>query len=109
MGLKPRKTKSGQKVYGTYKFENGSIAFRKSDKSDKFAIVFTRCNNSQTSFGSIDESEIETHYNLISAFDNLSESPAQFESNLKNINSKDGEFALYGLSRTQFFNLIKLV
>ena len=108
MKLEARETKSGQKVYGTYDFKNGKIAFRQNDKSDKFSIVYTRPNNSQTSLKSIGESEIEAEFTALTLLDNLSKSPVHFETNFKNINSsKDGEFAIYGLSREQFFDVME--
>lgn len=106
MALTSRTTDSGQKVYGTYQFKYGGIAFRQNDKGTKFAVVLTRHNNKQISLKSIKESEINSEYNLITAIDNLVTNEIEFISYLMNTNSDDGDFKIVGLTREQFINLL---
>ncbi|WP_296789504.1 hypothetical protein [uncultured Methanobrevibacter sp.] len=106
MTLEPsRQDKTGD-IYGPYMLRNGSFEIKKNNKSEKYRAIFTRPNKSTTSLGSFEEEKIEEIYNTIIILDNVSQTPAQFETNFKNRNSKDGEFALYGLSRELFFKLI---
>lgn len=106
MALEPSKQDKEGNVYGPYAIKNGTFEIRGNTKSQKYRASYKRPNGSQTSLGSFEESEIENMYNLILMVDNLSQSPAQFETNVKNRESKDGDFALYGLSRELFFKLI---
>ena len=106
MALAPSRQDKNGNIYGPYVLKNGNFEIKANDKSDKYRAVYVRPNGSQTSLKSFEESEIENMYNLIRMIDNLSQSPAQFETNIKNSNSKEGEFALYGLSRELFFKLV---
>ena len=106
MALEPSRQDKNGNIYGPYVLKNGNFEIKANDKSNKYRAVYVRPNGSQTSLKSFEESEIENMYNLIRMIDNLSQSPAQFETNIKNSDSKDGEFALYGLSRELFFKLI---
>ena len=106
MALESRVTDSGQKVYGTYKFKNGKIAFRQNDKGTKFAVVFTKRNNKQISLKSVEESEINSEYNLITAIDNLVTNEIEFMSYLMNTDSDDGDFKIVGLTREQFIDVL---
>ena len=106
MALEPSRQDKNGDIYGPYALRNGTFEIKANDKSDKYRAVYVRPNGSQTSLKSFEKSEIENMYNLIRMIDNLSETSAQFETNIKNTDSKDGEFALYGLSRELFFKLI---
>lgn len=106
MALNPSRQDKNGNIYGPYSLRNGTFEIKANDKSENYRAVYTRPNKSQTSLKSFPEAEIENMYNLILMMDNLSHSPAQFETNIKNSDSKDGEFALYGLSRELFFKLI---
>lgn len=106
MSLTPSRQDKNGDIYGPYALKNGTFEIKANDKSTKYRAVYTRPNGSQTSLQSFEESQIENMYNIILVIDNLSQSPAQFETNVKNTNSKDGEFALYGLSRELFLKLV---
>ena len=102
------KTDSHQRVSGPYKTRFGTIYFRENSnaKNPKFAEVFTNHKNKQISLKSVPETEIEKALTELATFSLYCVSETEFVSTIKNSDAKDGELAIYRLTRQQFRDCI---
>ena len=102
------KTDSHQRVSGPYHTPFGTIYFRENNnaKNPKFAEVFTNRKNKQISLKSVPETEIEKALTELATFSLYCVNETEFVSTIRNSDAKDGELAIYRLSRQQFRDCI---